>query len=202
VPPALTAPPASILQDKSEFRKTAFARRKALAEVQSPAVAGAAAAEQFLATLTPAPGSVLSAYWPMGDEIDPRPLIERLHARGVAICLPVVVAKGEPLVFRRWTPATRFVPGGFKTQVPWPDEPELTPALLVVPLLAFDRAGYRLGYGGGFYDRTLTKLRGAGAAVTAVGFAFAGQEVESVPHAAYDQRLDASVTERFFRRIA
>ena len=202
MPSALTAPPASLLHDKLEFRRAAFARRKALAQVEAPTVAGAKAALRFLAGIAVPPGSVVSAYWPMGEEIDPRPLMERLHGAGIAVGLPVVVAKNAPLLFRRWRPGTRLVPGGFKTEVPSPEEPELTPALLIVPLLAFDRQGYRLGYGGGFYDRTLAKLRDAGAAVTAVGFAYAGQEVEAVPHADYDQRLDWLATERSLQRVA
>jgi 5-formyltetrahydrofolate cyclo-ligase len=202
VPSALTAPPASLIQDKLESRRAAFARRAALARAEAPAAAGAKAASLFLAGITVAPGSIVSAFWPMGDEIDPRPLMERLHARGIAIGLPVVVAKGAPLLFRRWQPGTRLVPGGFKTEVPSPEEPELVPDLLIVPLLAFDRLGYRLGYGGGFYDRTLAKLRGAGGAVTAVGFAYSGQEVETVPQADYDQRLDWLANERSLHRVA
>lgn len=201
MPSALTAPPASLLQDKVALRRAAFSRRQALAHDEPPAAAGARAAAHILAGIAIAPGSIVSAYWPMGDEIDPRPLMERLNADGMAIGLPVVIAKGAPLLFRRWRPGTRLVPGGFKTEVPSPEEPELTPSLLVVPLLAFDRQGYRLGYGGGFYDRTLAKLRAAGA-VTAVGFAYAGQEVEAVPRAGYDQRLDWVATERSLQKIA
>ena len=202
MPSAPTAPPASLIQDKLEFRRAAVAQREALARAVAPAAAGAKAASLFLAGITVAPSAIVSAFWPMGDEIDPRPLMERLHAAGIPIGLPVVVAKGAPLLFRRWRPGTRLVPGGFKTEVPSPDEPELTPNLLIVPLLAFDREGYRLGYGGGFYDRTLAMLRGAGGAVNAVGFAYAGQEVEVVPHADYDQRLDWLATERSLHRVA
>ena len=202
MPSASTAPPASLIEDKLAFRRAAFARREALAEAEAPAAAGAKAALQVLAGITVARGSIVSAFWPMGSEIDPRPLMERLHAEGIAIGLPVVVAKGAPLLFRRWRPGARLVPGGFKTEVPSPEEPELTPNLLIVPLLAFDRQGYRLGYGGGFYDRTLTKLRAAGGDVMAVGFAYAGKEVEAVPHADYDQRLDWLATEHSMQRVA
>jgi len=146
------------------------------------------------------PGSVVSAYWPMGDEIDVSMLVRRLHESGCRIGLPVVVAKGEPLTFRRWTPETRFIPGGFNTQIPSPEEPEVVPERLIVPLLAFDGAGYRLGYGGGFYDRTLAKLRRQGP-VTAIGFAYAGQELPAVPRGPYDQPLDWMATETFVRRV-
>ncbi len=200
VPSALTAPSNFILQDKVHFRQAAFQRRRDLAAADAPAVAGAKAADQLLSQFSLPAGAIVSAYWPMGDEIDVRPLIQRLHGAGHVIGLPVVVAKGEPLIFRRWTPETRFVPGGFKTEVPEPRAGEVVPNVLIVPLLAFDAAGYRLGYGGGFYDRTLAKLRAAGR-VSAIGFAYAGQEVESVPRADYDQMLDAIATERFYRWI-
>ena len=196
----MTAPPASLLDDKVQLRRTAFQRRAELAAREAPASAGRAAAEQILKTIAIPSGARASAYWPMGDELDPRPLIERLHAAGCAIGLPVIAGKGQPLVFRRWTPETRFVAGGFKTQVPEPGNPELRPEILIVPLLAFDRQGYRLGYGGGFYDRTLAKLR-ALHPVTAIGFAYAGQEVDAVPRADYDQRLDWLATERSIEQV-
>ena len=101
----------------------------------------------------------------------------------------------------RWRPETRFIPGGFGTQIPSPEEPEVVPERLIVPLLAFDASGYRLGYGGGFYDRTLAKLRALGP-VTAIGFAYAGQEVAAVPREDYDQQLDWLATEHAMRRPA
>jgi 5-formyltetrahydrofolate cyclo-ligase len=200
VPSAHTAPPASLVDEKSELRRTAFERRRELAAREAPAEAGRKIAERVLATIAIPAGTAVSAYWPMGDELDPRPLIEQLHAAGCSIGLPIILAKGQPLSFRRWTPETRFVAGGFKTQVPEPGCPEIVPSLLIVPLLAFDRRGYRLGYGGGFYDRTLAKLRALGP-VTAVGFAYSGQEVDAVPCAEYDQPLDWLATERSVVRL-
>jgi 5-formyltetrahydrofolate cyclo-ligase len=200
LPSALTAPPASFIEEKNQLRRSADLRRRELAAAEAPAVAGARAADQFMTQFSLAAGAIVSAYWPMGNELDPRPLIRRLQAAGHVIGLPVVVAKGAPLMFRAWTPETRFVAGGFKTEVPAPGAPEVVPNLLLVPLLAFDRAGYRLGYGGGFYDRTLAKLR-ALSRVTAIGFAYEGQAVEAVPRAEYDQPLDAIATERSYRRI-
>ena len=202
MPPAMTAPPASVslIEEKAAFRRKMGERRRALAAAEMPAEAGRRAADVFFSQFKLPEGAIVSAYWPMGDELDPRPLIQQLHAKGVSICLPVVVGKGLALAFRRWTPATRFVPGGFKTEVPEPSAPEVVPSVLLVPLLAFDLAGYRLGYGGGFYDRTLTKLRAAGR-ITAIGFAYEGQLVDAVPRAEYDQPLDAILTERVFRRL-
>jgi len=198
-PPA-SPPPASLIDDKAQLRRDAARRRADLASSETPDSAGRAAAARIVETIPIAPGSRVSAYWPMGNELDPRPLIEALHADGCLVGLPVIVGKGEPLLFRRWTPETRFVPGGFRTQVPEPASPELLPEILIVPLLAFDRRGYRLGYGGGFYDRTLAKLRALGP-VTAIGFAYAGQEVEAVPRADYDERLDWLATERAVEQI-
>jgi 5-formyltetrahydrofolate cyclo-ligase len=174
--------------------------RRELAAADAPADAGRQAAEHFFRHVSLPEGAIVSAYWPMGDELDPRPLIHRIQAAGHTVGLPVVVAKAAPLIFRDWTPQTRFVPGGFKTEVPEPSAPEVVPTVLLVPLLAFDLKGYRLGYGGGFYDRTLVKLRAAGK-VTAIGLAYEGQRVDAVPRAEYDQPLDAILTERSFRRI-
>ncbi len=206
MPSALTAPPSSpfpdsLIEEKAAFRRRMGALRRELAAADAPADAGRLAAEHFFRHVRLPEGAIVSAYWPMGDELDPRPLIHRIQAMGHAVGLPVVVAKGAPLIFRDWTPETRFVPGGFKTEVPEPSSPEVVPTVLLVPLLAFDLAGYRLGYGGGFYDRTLVKLRAAGK-VTAIGFAYEGQRVDAVPRAEYDQPLDAILTEREFRRVS
>ena len=201
MPSASTASPTSLLaQDKSKLRREARERRREFALAESPAAAGEKAADNLLAAVAFPAGSVVSVFWPMGDEIDSRPLMHRLYQSGCRIGLPVVVEKCQPLVFRRWTPETRVVPGGLNTQIPGPDEPEVVPERLIVPLLAFDRLGYRLGYGGGFYDRTLHRLRQAGA-VTAIGFAYAGQEIAAVPRGGFDQPVDWLATETFVRRV-
>jgi len=113
-----------------------------------------------------------------------------------SIGLPVVVGKGRPLVFRRWRPGEALQPAAFGTSVPGAAAPEVTPDMLLVPLLAVDPRGYRLGYGGGFYDRTLDRLRGGGRTVTAVGVGFDAQCVAAVPKGLGDQPLDWLVTER------
>jgi 5-formyltetrahydrofolate cyclo-ligase len=167
------------------------------------AAAGPAASlslrDQFFAALGPVlkelPGAVVSGFWPFGPEMDIRPILYHLQAAGHPIALPVVVRRGLPLLFRAWHPGQPLVTGSFGVPRPDKDQPELTPRVLIVPLLAFDRAGYRLGYGGGFYDRTLSSLRAHGPAL-AVGVGFAMQEVASVPRNSEDQQLDWMVTER------
>lgn len=137
-------------------------------------------------------GRPTSGYWPIGTEIDPRPALETLAEHG-PVGLPVVEGRDRPLAFRHWRPGDPLVPGGFGTSVPAADEP-MTPEVLIVPLLAFDGRGHRLGYGGGFYDRTLAALRARGP-VLAVGFAFAAQRVEALPVEPTDAALDLVVTE-------
>ena len=136
---------------------------------------------------------VIAGYRAIGEEFEPLPLLEMLFEEGHTIALPVVEAPGKPLVFRRWQPDDRLEVGAFDVPVPTSDKPRLEPDLLLVPMLTFDRLGYRLGYGAGFYDRTLASLR-AGRPVVAVGLAFAEQEVDAVPHDAFDERLDWIVT--------
>jgi 5-formyltetrahydrofolate cyclo-ligase len=143
-----------------------------------------------LAELPPPAGAVVGGFWPMRGEIDPRPLLEALHARGHAVVLPETPPLGRPLLFRRWWPGMEMLAGRFGTYAPTGEACD--PDVLFIPLLAFDRAGRRLGYGGGYYDRTLARLPGA----VAIGCAFAAQELDEVPAADYDARLHAVVTER------
>jgi 5-formyltetrahydrofolate cyclo-ligase len=137
----------------------------------------------------------VSGFFPYKSEIDTRPLLGRLAGEGWTTALPIVIANGEPLIFRRWYPGQPTVPGMWDIPQPTQDEPLIEPDVLLVPMLAFDRKGYRLGYGGGFYDRTLAKLR-TKKSVTAIGVAYAGQEVDSVPRDAHDQPLDFIMTEK------
>jgi 5-formyltetrahydrofolate cyclo-ligase len=183
----------TVAEAKRLLRAEARARRST-ANAAAPD-AGARAADQFLDAITPTPNCVVSGYWPMGDEFDVRPLLEMLDARGHPIGLPVVVGNGQPLVFRRWRPGDRLEPAVFGTSVPGKHADEVTPSLLLVPLLAVDPRGFRLGYGGGFYDRSLDGLRAAGDPVTAVGVGFDAQCFASVPTNDNDQPLDWLVTE-------
>lgn len=139
---------------------------------------------------------VVSGFWPMKEELNIRPLMIELFNRGCQLCLPVVVGKRQPLVFRAWRPGDALEQGVFNTLHPSPKREELVPEALIVPLLACDRDGWRLGYGGGFYDRTLRGLRAA-RHVTAVGVAFDAQLLdEAVPHGPDDERLDWLLTDK------
>jgi len=155
------------------------------------------AAEQGL--LVP-PGTPVAGYWPLRDELDVRGLLADLAAAGADVTLPAIVAPDRPLVFRRWRPGDVLAPGAFGVAEPAADKRAIVPQVVILPLLAFDAAGYRLGMGRGYYDRTLRVLRAAGR-VLAVGVAFAAQEVAEVPRDGFDERLDWIVTERGARRL-
>ncbi len=170
------------------MRKAAFIRRKA-AHAQG---GGAEAAARLVDYLTPHRGKVVAAYMPIRSEVDPRPAMQEMARHGL-VCLPVIQGNGQALKFREWQPNCRLIEGPFGTQVPVGGDWQ-TPEVLIVPLVAFDRSGGRLGYGGGFYDRTLEGLRAAGP-VLAVGFAYGAQEAGSLPLEPTDQNLDAVVTE-------
>lgn len=166
-------------------------RRRCLASRRRIAGAGEALRDVILRELPPPAGSVIGGFWPMGSEIDTRPLLEALLARGHVIVLPVTPPRGHPLMFRRWSPGTVMARGPMGTQHP-ASGAAVMPEWLVVPLLAFDRSGARLGYGGGYYDRTLALLGGA----TAIGVAYAEQEILQVPTGPHDVRLHAIATEQ------
>jgi 5-formyltetrahydrofolate cyclo-ligase len=140
-----------------------------------------------------AAGAVVAGYWPLAGEIDPLPLMAELAVRGHVLALPVVAETGGALEFRPWAPGDPLESGPHGTRHPYP-QPPIRPDALLIPLLAFDRRGFRLGYGGGYYDRTLASLRRDGAVQT-VGLAFAAQEVERVPADPWDEELDRIVTE-------
>ena len=139
--------------------------------------------------------SVVSGFHPHGSEIDTRQLLGKLAGEGWTTALPIVAAKAQPLIFRRWLPGEPLEIGVMKISVPLSSAPVVEPDVLLVPLLAFDKAGYRLGYGGGFYDATLARLR-AKKEIIAIGVAFAGQEVAEMPHEAHDMKLDYVMTEK------
>jgi 5-formyltetrahydrofolate cyclo-ligase len=179
-----------ILEEKKALRTRIKAWRAELgAEVQVRAAE--AVARQGLDFLRPrAPkGSTVSGFSPLADEFRVWPLLRRLATDSFRLAMPAMQGKGKPLLFRAWTPGDAMDKGVWGIAEPKADKPAVEPDILIVPLLAFDRQGWRLGYGGGYYDRTLKALR-ARKAIVAVGLAFDEQEVDAVPHLDYDQRLD------------
>jgi 5-formyltetrahydrofolate cyclo-ligase len=182
----------SLYRLKAALRSTALARQEALPPDQRQA-AGLAIAERGL-PIEVAPGTVVSGFSPMKSEISPLPLLRRLAEAGASLALPAVTGRGQPLVMRAWSFGAPLVSGVWGIREPPADAPELYPDILIVPLLAFDRRGYRLGYGGGYYDRTIARLRTM-KPVTAVGIAFAAQQIDEVPTSPRDERLDLVLTE-------
>lgn len=179
---------------KKQARADAAGRR-ARAHAEAAASAGLALAQGGLAFAGVPPGATVAGFLACRTEIDVVPLMARLVGEGASTALPVVAGKGRPLVFRRWRPGEPLEAAHFGIEVPPATADEVEPDVLLVPMLAFDRQGYRLGYGGGFYDRTLERLR-AKKPVIAIGVAFAGQEVDEVVRGPHDQPLDVILTER------
>lgn len=178
---------------KDELRAKALARRDALSEADRAAAAATVAAAALPVEL-PA-GTVVAGYAPIGSELDPLPLLRALAAKGAALALPVVIARDHALIFRAFAPGDVLVRGAYGIFQPSSDAAEVDPDIVLVPLAAFDRAGHRIGYGRGYYDRTLQGLR-AIKNLTVIGLAFAVQEIDIVPRLAHDEQLDCVLTER------
>jgi 5-formyltetrahydrofolate cyclo-ligase len=191
----------AIQSAKRELRAAMLVRRRDQSSFDRKSAAESLK-RNFTADLMPPVGTIVSGYWPMEEEMDIRPLMTALHEHGCALALPVVAAKRRPLVFRQWRPGDKLVTAEFGLSEPAAGTPEIVPQMLLVPLVAFDAFGNRLGFGGGFYDRTLSALRTANSGLRAIGIAFAFQKADDVPHDKTDQRLDAVVTERGVTKIA
>jgi 5-formyltetrahydrofolate cyclo-ligase len=181
-----------MLDVKKDLRSRAVAVRKSAFETHGTEASRMLAA-YGLDFIKVRPGMIVSGFAAIRDEINPADLMLWLHAEGVRLALPVMVGKGKPLVMRAWSPGDAMEAAAWGIAEPTDDKPEVEPDVVLVPLLAFDARGYRLGYGGGFYDRTLAKLR-ATRPVIAVGLAYDEQKVDAVPFESYDQRLDWVLT--------
>jgi 5-formyltetrahydrofolate cyclo-ligase len=194
--------PASPTRDpaKAELRIAARARRRAAHDAFGARI-GPILTANFMAAFSLAPREAIAGYNPINDEADIAPLMAALAQRGHPLCLPAVVARDAPLAFRAWSPGAALVPGPMGILEPPATAAALCPDVVLVPLLAFDGSGHRLGYGGGYYDRTLAVLRAAGR-VLVVGVAYSAQEVDSLPGTEHDQRVDAVLTELGIVRFA
>lgn len=188
-----TLPPEDLDEAKRSLRAAAGKKRAAL-HAALKETAPAALAARGLDFTGKAAGTIVSGFYPYRSEIDTRPLLARLAGEGWTTALPVVIAEGQPLIFRMWAPGAATEPGMWDIPVPPAGAPEVYPDVLLCPMLAYDANGYRLGYGGGFYDRTLELLR-AIKPVIAIGTAYAGQEVDRVPRGVFDAPLDFILTE-------
>ncbi len=164
------------------------------------AQAAHAIAAHGLGFLALPPRTMVSGFSAIGEEIDPAPLLTQVIADGGAACLPVMQGKGLPLLFRRWRPGDEMAEKTWGIREPLPSAPEAHPDVILTALLAFDARGYRLGYGGGFYDRTLRAARRE-RPVIALGLAYDEQEVDAVPHLDYDEPLDWVLTPSGPRRV-
>ncbi len=183
----------AVTEKKAELRRDAIARRDALPPDARQAAAEAIAARPF--PLAIASGMLVSGFMPLKSEINPLPLMRKLTGEGARLALPVLAGRGQPLTMREWAWGEPLAAGTWGIREPMPEAPAVEPDILLVPLLAFDRAGHRIGYGAGYYDLTITQLR-ARKAVMAVGLAYAAQEVPDVPATPRDARLDLVLTER------
>ena len=182
----------AVSHEKVELRRAAQSRRDALPAEMRKAAAEAIAARAF--PLAVAAGTIVSGFMPLKSEINPLPLMHKLADAGAGLALPVVVGRGKPLTMRSWQWGEPLVPGVWGIREPGPAAATVEPDIVLVPLLAFDRSGYRIGYGAGYYDSTIAQLR-AKKPIAAVGIAFAAQEIETVPRTDFDAQLDLVLTE-------
>ncbi len=181
---------------KAQCRKAAFAARK-IAHAEDHGNAANAQLNSYLKSQDHL--ATVAAYMPIRTEVSPLPAMKKAHARGQRVCVPVVIEAGAPLEFHEWTPDGEMVEGDFGAMIP-KDAALVLPDIVIAPLVAFDMAGYRLGYGGGFYDRSLEQLSEI-KKVQVVGFAYSAQEVMMVPREETDYPLDAIITERGILRF-
>lgn len=188
--------PSPFAEAKERLRRQALTRRAALTGVDR--VEASLQLADFATDLELEPGLAVAGFWPIRDEIDPRPLLTKIRDMGHPLCLPAVAH--PTLIFRSFGRDTEFVPGGFGTMAPGPDSAELRPEVLLMPLAAFDSRGNRIGYGKGHYDRAIAALEKDGP-VVCIGLAFDVQEVGEVPAEAHDRRLDALLTPTGLRRF-
>lgn len=183
--PSFHSDPPAIAEAKQQIRARCLAALKA-----HDTALDALLCHRLTDTLLALPAASIGCVWPLPNEADLRPLCLALHTAGRIVALPETPVRGHPLTFRVWQPDCAMLPGRFGTQVP--DGPLLVPQVLLVPLVGFDRSGNRLGYGGGYYDRTLA----AHPHITAIGYALSVQEVDHIPTGPYDRPLSCLVTEK------
>ncbi|HEU4659257.1 MAG TPA: 5-formyltetrahydrofolate cyclo-ligase [Pseudolabrys sp.] len=183
----------TVSDQKAQLRAEALARRDALPAEQRSAAAEAIAARTFPVVVPR--GAIVSGFMPLKTEINPLPLMRKLADTGAKLALPAIAGRGKPLVMRAYAFGDEFARGQWGIREPKPEKAEVFPDIMIVPLACFDRKGHRIGYGAGYYDMTIHRMRSM-KKVIAVGLAFAVQEIPAVPATERDERLDLVLTER------
>lgn len=183
----------NIVAQKAELRGQALTKRDALSPEDRAAAAEAIAQRAFPVPFKP--GTIVSGFMPLKSELNPIPLLRKLAEAGAKLALPAIAGRGKPLIMRAYAFGDELARGQWGIREPKPEAAEVAPDILLVPLAVFDRAGQRIGYGAGYYDMTIAALR-AKKKVTAVGLAFAAQEIREVPATPRDEALDLVLTER------
>jgi 5-formyltetrahydrofolate cyclo-ligase len=183
----------NIVTQKAELRGQALTKRDALSAEDRAQAAEAIAARAFPVPFKPR--TIVSGFMPLKSELNPIPLLRKLAEAGAKLALPAIAGRGKPLIMRAYAFGDELARGQWGIREPKPEAAEVAPDILLVPLAAFDRKGHRVGYGAGYYDMTLAALR-AKKRVTAVGLAFAAQEISEVPATPRDEALDLVLTER------
>ena len=194
----------SISKQKSHLRRLGKERRREAQETLDGDIS-----ESFGGSLTEfADGigvdekTVIAAYWPIGDEVDVIPAIKRLiHVMRIQCCLPIVLGNELPLIFKLWHPGESLCLGKFGTSQPHTASQIVNPSILLIPLLAYDLAGYRLGWGGGFYDRTITAMKENGHSIISIGVGYAAQQIPLIPRNSFDQPMDWILTEEGMYKV-
>ncbi len=189
----MASPSLAIPEQKADLRTAALAKRDALPADERQRGAEIVATRPFPIAMTP--GIVVSGFMPMRSEINPLPLMRKLAAGGAQLALPVIQGRGKPLLMRAWSFGAPLEARQWGIKEPLNDAPVVDPDVLLVPLACFDRSGHRIGYGAGYFDKTIRVLR-TKKKVAAVGLAFAAQEINRVPATGFDERLDLVLTER------
>lgn len=185
--------PTEIQNRKAELRTAALTLRDALPPAMRQAAAETVAKRPLPVPVKP--GMIVSAFSPLKTEINPLPLLRKFAEAGASLALPCIAGRGHPLIMRAWAFGDAMASGQWGIREPMADAPEVAPDIVIVPLACFDRAGQRIGYGAGYYDMTLHKLR-TQKPITAIGVAYASQETGRVPATERDERLDLVLTER------
>lgn len=178
---------------KTQLRTELLKRRDQYKVAHDIKGAGKAILDQLIAAAIIPSDAIIGSYWPVKSEVDVRPLLTYFYKRGHTCALPFVQAQNKPLLFREWSPGNLLISGIYNILTPDETAPLVTPTVLFIPVLGFDRQGHRLGHGEGYYDRTLEQLRAKNPLI-AIGIAFDCQEVESIPYESFDQRMNYILT--------